>query len=919
MRSSRLPNTFFLLFLLLFFFIGPVSAFEDSVQRYNIDFEEVWDYTDSIDGYWSHSNGPSWTYSDITTENRPIAYSTSKALKFFVDAQGRYEAASHTATAQIISKEMMSIDYFAFTVHDASVSGGTLSLKYYDESMNLLASTNLGITTKSVGYSDRYELVRSNMDILLYKNGVYVSTTSLSSNEYAYVAFYAYAYGNDIGSKRQVLTAYVDDISTTSILGLNEAWIQANTFIDISYGIQSQSSFPDDEYKIVVNQLSTSDTINTTSLGTGTTGDESGFVRWNRYNVFGSNFGLYQAILKRESDVLYSTYFSIFDTTIQGSVDWENDNYTIAERPALGYSIENGDLSTYTYTLKIVDSLQQIKESYTLNSYSGIKGPSLAGYSTGTYYAILSRTNKNTLKVDDFAFDTVEISAEGVDPSSYINFGSDTYTIGDSASYTFNWVDDDRSILRRELVVIIKDGVVLDRVNAGVSGIRYLDMDETGRYSISLISYGYLTYNNPIVHAADGADVFEPLDSFINVPSEFAVKKEFVVNYLYGSTPVSPVMNVKFLQNDYTYKIIDTQILPAASAGVSYSTHLSIDTVGYYVIDLYDNGVGRSFATDSIYTRYVYIPPTDIVLSSYISTDNTSYSMGGILSGSYAIDDSNYTDYHTKFEIYNVDKDIVSFSFEPLHQLDSFVIPFITDEIYNDGENVYPVSTNFLPGLNSVRLVSYDSSGIFNDVIVESNITLSITDTEGYGLTLSKYVVEENERFSIRAICPTSSNVTIHALSLMGVSDFVVQVDGSTQFAHAIGLSDTYLISLISNNEVKCTQIIKVLESSGIGIDPDDPIGTIDYPEGAVGSILTIIHLIFGDSKAGLFIAGSFIIALCTFGFASASAHIAGGIVGAILGLGIAVALGLISMIWAVLLVVLAGAVIAFTFKGGVG
>ena len=132
-------------------------------------------------------------------------------------------------------------------------------------------------------------------------------------------------------------------------------------------------------------------------------------------------------------------------------------------------------------------------------------------------------------------------------------------------------------------------------------------------------------------------------------------------------------------------------------------------------------------------------------------------------------------------------------------------------------------------------------------------------------------------------------------------------------YYHEVGV---FTATLTCNDIVYAISTLTIIDPDGEdgsgGISDDDNLGVI-------GSFLVLITLLFGDSPTGSFIAGAFIVALCAVGFAAALQHIAGGIVGAILGLGIAIALGFISIVWAVVLVILAGAVVAIAFKNGVG
>jgi hypothetical protein len=476
-----------LVLLALMICTGPVSAFGDSVQRYDVDYTDIWDETDSAEFYQSYANGPGWSYSDFSIENRPVSYSSSNAMKFYVSAQGRYEHYSGTATVTITSKDLVNSDYLSLTVYDASVSDGTLKVYYYNESMDLMATTNLGVVTKSVGSPDRYELVRSGSNIELYKNGVYVSVSALSGYDDVYIRIQAYAHGSETGSVLRSLTAYIDDISTSSILGMNLDWTQSSTYIDTSYGVQSMGSFPSADYSVQTSRITSGAVINTTELGTGASGDPVGFIRWNRNNIFGNNFGLYQSRILRDGNVLASTKFSIFDSTVAGSVSWIDDSYATGATAGINYDLVSPDFSSYYYYLHVINS-GGTGFSQNLITTSGTELVTLTGYPVGDCYTVLSRTSISTGVSSDIAYGLMTVTAAGAGPVDSISIPYTEYERGDTVDVTFSHEESGYIVIhdvRSSGNYYVSDGFIGSGSNMSYSFI-IDDLDQFGFYYVVL-------------------------------------------------------------------------------------------------------------------------------------------------------------------------------------------------------------------------------------------------------------------------------------------------------------------------------------------------------------------------------------------------------------------------------------------------
>lgn len=677
------------------------------------------------------------------------------------------------------------------------------------------------------------------------------------------------------------VSAFTDDFEDKDILDWNVisgVWVAGN-----GTGIEGIN-----DYYLFNNQVSGA----TSEIEIQTTGVIDKYIEFNFKTSGSANLG---------GASTATTHIYLFDDGVTSHGFTISATSTTQDIDVIGWSYNPYSLSADTwYKIAVTRTITNIKVD--IYDISG----ALLDTQTSAYTWL---PNADKISIDSTAFiggsisiyiDNIFTSNVAPETINSIGWGEDQYIEGDTASYT--WVLQNsawQNLIYKYRVQVLYDGVEIESNKVSQTGTRYVDVDTAGTYTANL-QYSGLIFTNWVGIDTDTVHVIPEVDSVINVPDKSAIKTNFTATYIYGSSVNLPIINIKELQNDFTYKIIDTKILPEVIAGTTYTTNLSISKIGNFVADLYDNGQGKSFATDAIQTNFVYIPPSDVVITSYINTTENIYSLGGIISGDYAIDDSNYTDYHTKLEVYNVDKDVVSFSFIPLHQIDSFDISVSEYDIYTDGANSYPVNTNFLAGQNAVRLASYNTDGALNSIITQKNITLSVTDSEGYGLTLSKYIVEENEIFAIKAISPVQADIVIHPLSILGVSDYTIKINGSSQITHAIGLKDTYLISLVSGGEVKATQIIKVLEGTEIITPPDGEIIPDTTLQDNTNTLLNSPYLI------GLFIMAVFLAIGATRG-------IGGMIVTGSMGLGIVCYMGIFPWV----LLVIEVLVVAALFSKG--
>ena len=396
----------FVVALLLLFSVGGAYGFEDSVQRYAIDYTDIWEFTTDITTYGTAT---------ISDANYPTLYPSSKSLYMYSFGDGEYSPVrAGKGYGYLTSYYPINSDYFSFTMYNGYASGvgsqkSEFNVVYLQEDRNTVAGTYKilnGISgTDSISESTRFELIRSGNNLFVYKNGVNILSSTLTYDGNVYVSFESLAWGKPDGSKDSTVYARIDDFSTSSIIGMDEQWTQAVTYIDTSYGIQSYDSFPSSTYTITSSRIGSGTTTNTTTLTS-----QTDFIRWNRTQIYGNDWGLYHVQLFRDSTKLAETTFTYFDSTISGSVYYDQDSYSQGQTANIDYTISSPDFATYTYYLKTMDVSGTVQDTYTLTASSGTKSPALTDYDSGIYYAILSRTSKSTGTVEEFAYDYASVT-----------------------------------------------------------------------------------------------------------------------------------------------------------------------------------------------------------------------------------------------------------------------------------------------------------------------------------------------------------------------------------------------------------------------------------------------------------------------------------------------------------------------------
>lgn len=389
---------------------------------------------------------------------------------------------------------------------------------------------------------------------------------------------------------------------------------------------------------------------------------------------------------------------------------------------------------------------------------------------------------------------------------SYINWDS-SYVLGDTGSYTWGWDADDKSILRSEKVKIYKDNDLIDTITVSDTGTRYLDLNVIGNYKIELVTTFPFTQDQ--IYASDYLDVTEAADSWINVPQADYTGNSFEFEYMYGRTPLGGFLKtskrIPSSTGDYTYIDYDYRVLPVdIVGGVTYTHNITMYESGEYLVGIYDidllSDSGSTLqASDIIRIFYQDAMPTLDILESKIDTSNVSdVGMGDIVTGNYQVDNLNYSNGSVRLEVYNYENDIISFSIPKQKQKGNYEIPISNleyiEQVIDGVAKIYKVDSIFYTGNNQVRISRYDNTGVYNQTLAFTNITIDYVNSAGYSLTVSKKNLLIDEDFTIYVKCPTTASILVYDNT--GFVIDTIELAGNTNIPYSFKDDGKYSIQL---------------------------------------------------------------------------------------------------------------------------
>ena len=505
--------------------------------------------------------------------------------------------------------------------------------------------------------------------------------------------------------------------------------------------------------------------------------------------------------------------------------------------------------------------------------------------------------------------------------SSSITLGKSSYYQGQTGSASWTVADSDWSIFYSTRLEVLFGGKVLSSVPLSTqTGTTAYQFDQIGPYVVRLQKYRGNDYINSGTFGFSGTTiattnipVYVKGTAYLFVPNNIPVGMNFLVNFSQGYVPsewASSWINVyhKDINNNWVLESSKAYLPFSAS---DLSTQLSVGDAGDYLFELYETDIGK-LASDTA-TALLMERPLEINISSTFLnvTTGSSYVRFDNLLGVYGIDNANYTNYSTYYEVYNYNYN-TSYSRKSLIRQQDKINIFLN----------YLLTGNF-------KLSLYAENGSVKKELAFVNFTISATNAAGYGIIIDKNIVAKGDSVSYQLIMPPGTSTVFNFVrgsdsKLLRTANYSNTTSGliDTSF---MGLDNYYLILIDYTGIEQARTAFRVVNatvtpvptSGGTADCAANPQSLACYSTGETGDDFagqykSWVYDRVGRSEASLFFVS--IIHMLAFG-ALAIVLTKGkipafGVVGAILGMGWSVSLHFIALVWAVIVLILAGLVL---------
>jgi len=385
-------------FLFVFLVIDNTLAFEDTVQRYPTGkISDLWNIT------IEYENG----HGSVTKVIAPSGYSDSYAIKLHAWLGVTYP--NCWSRVSICNLEPASTDYWSFVVRGMDqwyidYDHSDLDVLFYNTSGGLIKRIKLENYVKHYRNNNLYEFYWTGSDLKLYIDNELKQTYTEFNEMPSYFKFEIYV---PCPNQEDYVWIILDDIATFPCIGLNTRYTTAYDRIDASYTTSFMSSYPDKTYKMNLKYIPTGEIKNQTVLSHD---NPAGFVSWNRSEVFGYDYGLYEAYITRDEETRATQWFYYLDADSFGYINFNKDGYAISEKGYISYTLYSPDFTTYTYRIRLTDMYGTEKEKWTLSDETGKVEFDTTNYDSGHYFAELQRVTKATGEISICSFDDMHIS-----------------------------------------------------------------------------------------------------------------------------------------------------------------------------------------------------------------------------------------------------------------------------------------------------------------------------------------------------------------------------------------------------------------------------------------------------------------------------------------------------------------------------
>lgn len=302
------------------FLISPASAFSDDVERYpNGVYTDYWEHfsiTNKIQGSTSVDQGT------VTAITNPNGFFTTN-LELYAAYGAKYASGNGEKYSGIRSNMGIDPSYMSFVVSRAyyNRNGGSgtgyVHIALYTEDNVLITSYADRVPRDTVGMllDSKYEIIKtSSSTYSIYKNGtlldsIYSSVPGYMGNVKLYIAAKAVHAYEGTATYRTATYVYVDDISSSSIIGLPEIVTDGQTNISFTWSGQLIRNNPSSEYKITLYSITGENAGKIKEWVISGTSAEHGYISESRNDLLESYYGLYLLEMTKGSIIIQDTYF----------------------------------------------------------------------------------------------------------------------------------------------------------------------------------------------------------------------------------------------------------------------------------------------------------------------------------------------------------------------------------------------------------------------------------------------------------------------------------------------------------------------------------------------------------------------------------------------------------------------------------
>lgn len=301
------------LFLFSILFSPNASGFEDTVERYPTGaYTDYWTYSSSYDKspYATHSLAKGVTSHPFVSNNNVLYMQSTVGWYNYINPKCfTYQS--------LTSKYNIDDSYFSFIVVDnSSIPDRTpYNLSYHND----LVVTYLRPTDDYVlcdvriimSPGHKYEIIKSGDNkVSLYDNGVKKSDINYNTayTDGVVKPKITYEWGSDDVDATTTGYVYIDDISTSSCIGIPTLTNEGVNDFSFTWSSQLMRSYSD-QHKISLYSLSNPNNAGLIKTWDLENSPEFGEISDDRGDVLGSNFGLYMLEMSRGSDILTDQYF----------------------------------------------------------------------------------------------------------------------------------------------------------------------------------------------------------------------------------------------------------------------------------------------------------------------------------------------------------------------------------------------------------------------------------------------------------------------------------------------------------------------------------------------------------------------------------------------------------------------------------